>query len=374
MRKFLKACVCGLAVASVITGCSGKEAKETESTTAVESSAVADSTAESTAAELETMEVKDLSEFDNGTITLGEYKGIEVTKRPVEVSDEEVEAAILQDRESKTEYVDVDRAVQDTDKVNIDYVGTKDDVAFEGGTAEKQDLVIGSNSYIDGFESGLIGAKKGDEVTLNLTFPENYGNADLAGQDVVFKVTVNNVQEQKMPELDDAFVQEISEYKTVDEYKAGKKEMLQANKEAQANNQLESDLVQAVVENSQIETNQEAVDANYDNLIAQANNQAVAYGVDLNVLTYVSYGMDEASFREYMKVVAEAAVEQRLAFNAIAEKEGITVSDEDRENLASETGYESKEQMAEMQGSYTIDDYLLSHKVVDFIKENAVIK
>lgn len=369
MRKFLKVCVCGLAAASVITGCSGKEAKEAESTTAVESTA-----AESTAAELETMEVKDLSEFDNGTITLGEYKGIEVTKQSVEVSDEEVEAAILQDRESKTEYVDVDRAVQDTDKVNIDYVGTKDDVAFEGGTAEKQDLVIGSNSYIDGFESGLIGAKKGYEVTLNLTFPENYGNADLAGQDVVFKVTVNNVQEQKMPELDDAFVQEISEYKTVDEYKAGKKEMLQANKEAQANNRLESELVQAVVENSQIETNQEAVDANYDNLIAQANNQAVAYGVDLNVLTYVSYGMDEASFREYMKVVAEAAVEQRLAFNAIAEKEGITVSDEDRENLASENGYESKEQMAEMQGSYTVDDYLLSLKVVDFIKENAVIK
>ena len=167
-------------------------------------------------------------------MTLGDYKGIEVTKTPVEVSDEEVDAAILSERESHTTYDDVDRAVQDTDKVNIDYVGTKDGVAFDGGTAQGQELVIGSNQFIDGFESGLIGAKKGDEVTLDLTFPESYGNADLAGQAVVFKVTVNNVQEKNMPELDEAFVQEVSEFKTVDEYKESKKQSLLEQKEGQA--------------------------------------------------------------------------------------------------------------------------------------------
>lgn len=372
MRKILKVCVCGLVAASVITGCSSKKAEETtaaESTTAVESTA-----AEESAAVPETMEMKDLSGIDNGTITLGEYKGIEVTKQVVEVSDEEVEAAVMQDRESRTEYVDVDRAVQNTDKVNIDYVGTKDDVAFEGGTAQAQDLVIGSNSYIDGFESGLIGAKKGDEVTLNLTFPENYGQPDLAGQAVVFKVTVNNVQEEKMPELDDAFVQEISEYKTVDEYKAGTKEALLEEKESMAQEQLDSDLVKAVVENSQIEANQEAIDANYDNMLAQYTNQAANYGIDLNTLAYVFFGTDEESFKEQMKTVAKASVEQRLAFNAIAEKEGITVSDEDREKLAGEFGYASKDEMVEAVGAYNVDDYLISTKTVDFIKENAVIK
>ena len=308
-------------------------------------------------------------------MTLAEYKGIEVTKTPVEVSDEEVDAAILSERESKTTYDDVDRAVQDTDKVNIDYVGTKDGVAFDVGTAQGQDLVIGSGQFIDGFESGLIGAKKGDEVTLDLTFPENYGNADLAGQAVEFKVTVNNVQEKNMPELDDAFVQEVSDFKTVDEYKESKKQTILEQKEGQAQAAVENDILKAVVENSQIETTQEAVDANFNNYLLNYTNQAAMYGIDLNTFTSAFYGVDEETFKEnYVKNIAKSAVEQRLVFHAIADKEGITVSDEDRDNLAAEMGYESKDQMIESAGAYNVDDYLISTKTMKFLVDNAVIK
>lgn len=373
MRKFLRVAACGLIMAAVVTGCSKKAAEETtpaETTTEASSEAGAGETGAP-----EQQEMMDLSDIDNGTITLGEYKGIEVTKAPVEVTDEEVESAITAERESKATYTDVDRAVKETDKVNIDYVGTKDGVAFDGGTAEGQDLVIGSNQFIPGFETGLIGAKKGDQVSLDLTFPETYGNADLAGQPVVFTVTVNNVQEKNMPELDEAFVQEVSDFKTVDEYKENRKQSILDQKEAQAQAGVENDILKAVVENCQIEPTQEAIDANAANYLLSYTNQAAMYGIDLNTFTSAFFGVDEETFKEsYIKGMAQSAVEQRLVFHAIAEKEGITVSDEERDNLATEMGYESKDQMVESAGAYAVDDYLISTKTMKFLVDNAVIK
>lgn len=373
MRKFLRVAACGLIMAAVVTGCSKKAAEETtpaETTTEASSEAGAGETGAP-----EQQEMMDLSDIDNGTITLGEYKGIEVTKAPVEVTDEEVESAITAERESKATYTDVDRAVKETDKVNIDYVGTKDGVAFDGGTAEGQDLVIGSNQFIPGFETGLIGAKKGDQVSLDLTFPETYGNADLAGQPVVFTVTVNNVQEKNVPELDEAFVQEVSDFKTVDEYKENRKQSILDQKEAQAQAGVENDILKAVVENCQIEPTQEAIDANFTNYLLSYTNQAAMYGIDLNTFTSAFFGVDEETFKEgYIKGMAQSAVEQRLVFHAIAEKEGITVSDEERDNLAVEMGYESKDQMVESAGAYAVDDYLISTKTMKFLVDNAVIK
>ncbi|MFT4008196.1 MAG: FKBP-type peptidyl-prolyl cis-trans isomerase [Lacrimispora sp.] len=226
MRKILKVCMCGLAAATLISGCGKKAA---EGTTAAETTATESSAEESSAPE--TMASVDLTGMDNGTITLGNYKGIEVTKTPVEVTDEEVDQAVQSALQAKATYVEVDRAVEDGDKVNIDYVGTKDGVAFDGGTAQGQDLTIGSNQFIDGFEDGLIGAKKGDKVTLNLAFPENYQNTDLA--EPVFEVTVNTISEQQIPEINDAFVQENSDFKTVDEYKGKKKPLSDKNADAE---------------------------------------------------------------------------------------------------------------------------------------------
>ena len=198
MRKFLKVGLCGAAALMMFaTGCSGQKSAKDASQ--------AESTAEGeTPAETEEYVAE-------GSITLGEYKGIPVTVTEPTVTDEEVDAQIQQLLNSSAEYLEVDREAQLGDQVNIDYKGMKDGVAFDGGTAEGYDLVLGSNSFIDGFESGLVGAKKGEEVTLNLTFPDPYqNNPDLAGQAVVFEVKVNNVKEKTVPELTDDFVAKVS--------------------------------------------------------------------------------------------------------------------------------------------------------------------
>ncbi|MEY8354324.1 trigger factor [Lachnospiraceae bacterium 54-53] len=364
MKKIFKACICGLAAAALISGCSKKAAEET---TAAE-------TAATESAAQETMAVIDLTDMDNGTVTLGEYMGIEVTKDPVEVTDEEVSQAVQSQLEAKVTYNEVDRAIQDGDQVNIDYVGTKDGVAFDGGTAEGYDLAIGSGQFIDGFEEGLAGAKKGDKVTLNLTFPENYQNADLAGQAVVFEVTVNAVKEKQVPELNDAFVQENSEFKTVDEYKDDMMQSLLKDKNEQAEQKVKSDIYNAILNASKVEPKQEAIDANFNNVVANYSNQASAYGMDLATFAGAFAGMAEDQFKEALKTQAEAIVEQRLVVTAIAEKEGITITDEDRKGVAEEMGYESVENMIETAGQYNVDDYILNNKVMDFLTENAVIK
>lgn len=354
----------GLAAATLISGCSKKSAEET---TAAETAATGSSAQE-------TMAVVDLTGFDNGTITLGEYKGIEVTKDPVEVTDEEVNEAIQNELEASAKYTETDRAVQTGDQVNIDYVGTKDGVAFDGGTAQGYDLSIGSGQFIEGFEEGLIGKKKGDKVTLNLTFPENYQSADLAGQAVVFEVTVNAVKEKQVPELNDAYVQENSDFKTVDEYKEDKKQSLLKDKNDQAEQKVKSDIYNAILNVSTVEPKQDAIDANFNNVVANYTNQASAYGMDLASFAGAFAGMGEADFKEVLKTQAEAIVEQRLVVTAIAEKEGIVITDEDRKEIADQMGYESVENMIETAGQFNVDDYIMNNKVMDFLTENAVIK
>lgn len=263
MKKIFKVCMCGLVAAALISGCGKKPAAkpaETE-TEATESAAQ------------ETLAVEDLTGMDNGTVTLGEYKGIEVTKDPVEVTDDEVDQAVQSDLSAQAKDAEVDRAIQNGDVVNIDYVGTKDGVAFDGGTAQGYDLNIGSGQFIEGFEEGLVGAKKGDKVSLNLTFPEAYQNADLAGKAVVFDVTVNSVKEKQVPELNDAFVQENTSFKTVDEYKDDKMQTLLKDKNDQAEQKVKSDIYTAILNASKVEPKQEAIDANFNNM-AQAYKDA----------------------------------------------------------------------------------------------------
>lgn len=384
MKKSIgKMVVCGLMAAMVMTGCSQKAAKDSApSTSAAESSAAGESSKEAAPTEVsESMEesaeqlvTKDLTDMDKGKITLGNYKGIEVTKEPVEVSDDEVNAKILSVREGKATKEATNDPVQNGDLVNIDFAGTKDGVAFDGGTAKNQDLVIGSNSYIPGFETGLIGAKKGQEVTLNLTFPANYGKKELAGQAVVFKVTVNNVQKQTVPELNDAFVQGVSDSKTVAEYKAKTRQEILDKKEADAQAKVENDILKAVIDNSQIEPAQEAIDAYYNNYMASYSKQASMYGLDLKTFASAAFHMDENTFQNYVKTLSKSAVEQRLVFESIAKAEGITITDDDRVKLAKDMGYESKDAMIKAVGTYAVDDYLLSTKSMKFLKDQAVIK
>lgn len=354
MKKYVKLTLCGLAAMMLIAGCSKKDNTQTTP---------AESTEESKAA------------VENGKVTrLGEYKGIEVTKASTEVTDEELDARIQSILAANPEYVEItDRAAQIGDTVDIDYVGMKDGVAFEGGTAQDYKLELGSGSFIDGFEDGLVGAETGAELSLNLTFPDPYpNNPDLAGQKVVFDVTVNGIEEKKDAVLDDNFVQRMSDFATVDEWKADTLADMEAEKEKTADQQLESSVFMAAINNSEFELNQEAVDKNYDNQLAYYTSMVQAYGMTLE--TYVSmFGMTEDQFKEELKNSAELAIKQQLLSQAIAEKEGLTVEDADRQPIADEYGMD----IATLQDTYgaeAVDEQAMLFKVVDFIKENAVVK
>lgn len=360
MRKSMKLTLCGLAAVMLVAGCGKKDAEVAE-TTAVETEAGA---AETTEAEI----------TDKGVITkLGDYKGVEVTKMSTEVTDEELEAKIQSILDANPEITEITgRAAQNGDIVNIDYVGMKDGVAFDGGTAEGYDLELGSGSFIDGFEDGLVGAKTGDERSLNLTFPENYGNADLAGQAVVFDVTVNAIKEKKDAVLDDAFVQRMSDFTTVDEFRADTLADLEEQKETQAQQQIENDALLAAVNNSEYELNQAAVDQQYEQQMSYYNSMIQMYGMTLT--DYVSiFGMTEEQFQEELKTSAEMAIKQQLLVEVIAEKEGIQVDDAAREKMAEQYGTDVKT-LQDSYGEEAVDETAMIYNVVNFIKENAVIK
>lgn len=354
MKKYVKLTLCGLAALMLIAGCSKKDNTDTTP---------AESTEESKAA------------VEKGKVTkLGEYKGVEVTKASTEVTDEELDTRIQSILDANPEYVEItDRAAQIGDTVDIDYVGMKDGEAFEGGTAQDYKLELGSGSFIDGFEDGLVGAETGAELSLNLTFPDPYpNNPDLAGQKVVFDVTVNGIEEKKDAVLDDNFVQRMSDFATVDEWKADTLADMEAEKEKAADQQLESSAFMAAVNNSEFELNQEAVDENYDNQLAYYTSMVQVYGMTLE--TYVSmFGMTEDQFKEELKNSAELAIKQQLLSQAIAEKEGLTVEDADRQPIADQYGMD----IATLQDTYgaeAVDEQAMLFKVVDFIKENAVVK
>ena len=361
MRIFLKVGLCGAAALMMFaTGCSGQKSAKDASQ--------AESTAEGeTPAETEEYVAE-------GSITLGEYKGIPVTVTEPTVTDEEVDAQIQQLLNSSAEYLEVDREAQLGDQVNIDYKGMKAGVAFDGGTAEGYDLVLGSNSFIDGFESGLVGAKKGEEVTLNLTFPDPYqNNPDLAGQAVVFEVKVNNVKEKTVPELTDDFVAKVSpEDGTVEKLRENMKAFILEQKQYQIDNQRNTDILNAVIDKSEIVCATDDVDKNYETQVQYYTNQASMYGLDL--ATYASLmGMDEEGLKSELRNVARDMTKQEMLLKEIASRENITVTDEDREALAERYGYDSLESFLETADKEIVDDTALMQKTLDFLVENAEI-
>ena len=353
MKKNVRLILCCAAVVMLAAGC-GKKSDTTETTTA----------AETTEAEI----------TDKGEVTkLGQYKGIEVTKEDTTVTDAELDqriASILQANPEITEITD--RSAQNGDTVNIDYVGMKDGVAFDGGTAEGYNLELGSDAFIDGFEDGLIGANVGEERSLNLTFPEDYGNADLAGQAVVFDVTVNKIEEKKNAILDDAFVQRVSDFSTVDEFKADTMAALQEEKEQSAAQQVEDDAFAAAVDNSEYSLNEAAVEQQYNNQLTYYENMFSSYGFTMESYAEM-IGQTEDEFKETLHTAAENAIKQQLLIDAVAEKEGLIVEDADRESLAENYGTDLKT-LQDTYGEDMVDQTALIYKVVEFIGSNAVVK
>ena len=370
MKKRL-AYILSAALILSLTGCGGSE----QATGGTGSSTPAQS-------EDVTMNTADLGKL----VTLGQYKGLEISVNSAKVTQEDIDNQIESALASEAEQIEVtDRAVKDGDIVNIDYEGKKDGVAFDGGTAQGYDLAIGSGTFIEGFEEGLIGAKLGETRDLNLTFPENYGAADLAGQDVVFTVKVNSIKEEKLPELTDELVSKINpDVKTVEEFKNYIKESLEKAAVDASRNAAYSELLTMVDASSTVVSGDE-IPAGIINEVEAAERSSFesmikSYGMDME--SYLSsQGLTEDEFNEQIRAYSESVARQKLLVRALAEKENIEVSESDLEdqysNYAQEYGYSSAEEFKSavegQDGVETFREAVLTRKVEEMLFDNAKI-
>jgi trigger factor len=287
-------------------------------------------------------------EISNDYVTITKYKGVEIDKVDADaVSDNDVEAqinSVLQSKSTTTEVTD--RAAQTGDTVTIDYEGKKDGVAFDGGTATDAQLTLGSGQFIDGFEDGVVGHNIGDTFDLNLTFPENYGNEDLAGQAVVFTVTLKGISQTDLPELTDEFVQSVSDTsKTVEEYKKEIKKSLKKNSKENQQNTIKENAWKAVLENTTVNKYPKKDLKNMISSIkTQYKNMASYYNVDFADFLKQYMNMDEETFNSKATQAAKDQVKANLAADLIIEKAKIDVSDKTLEKkykeYAKAYGYE----------------------------------
>lgn len=382
MKKFVMAITAASLSAMMLAGC-GEENGSTESTAAA---------TEESSETLETESVKVYSDeayLDNlnvdDLVELGEYAGVEITLDAPTVSEEQVEnyiQRVLSNNKIRNEVTD--RAVAEGDVADINYVGKKDGVAFDGGTADNYELEIGSDTFIDGFEDGVVGMKIGETKDLNLTFPENYGNTDLAGAEVVFTVTLNKIYEQELPEFNDEFVAglEMEDVKTAEEYRQYVYDNYMKQAQSEYESELENAVVEAVHANANFKADPEAmIERYYDRLLVSNQNylyyMASMYGADIETLLGQTWDEYVAENETEMKEAAKVAVQQVVVMQAIAEREGLTVSDEDVEkdieDSASEYGYESTDAYKEALGDEIkgYREFLTTEKVTDYLVEQA---
>ncbi|QXM06445.1 trigger factor [Crassaminicella indica] len=311
-------------------------------------------------------------------VTLGEYKGIEAEKKEYNVTDEDVEKEIERLRERNARLISVERPVQDKDTVIIDYAGFVGDEQFEGGTAEKQTLVIGSGQFIPGFEEQLIGAKIGEEVEVKVTFPEKYHAEDLAGKDAVFKVTVHEIKEKELPELDDEFAKDVSEFDTLEALRADIKEKQENVAKMREEEELKDAVIKKVVENTQIDIPDVMVENKIDDMLHEFNYQLQFQGLNLD--TYLQYtGTKMEDIREQMKEEAYNRVKTQLILEAIGETENIEVAQEEIDKEIEKYATQSNMELDKFKKTlrpYEIEgikDSIRVRKTIDFLVENAKI-
>ena len=261
-------------------------------------------------------------------VTLGQYKGVEVEKADASVSAEDVEAELKKVQEQNARLLTVeDRGVEDGDQTVIDFEGFVDGKGFEGGKAEDYPLTIGSHSFIDTFEEQLIGKKIGEECEVNVTFPTEYHAADLAGKPATFKVTVKEIKVKELPELNDEFASEVSEFDTLDEYKKDVEKKLAEKKEIEANSKNEDAVVAKVVENATMEIPDKMIDAQAENMVQDMARRMQSQGLSLDM--YLKYtGMTVEQMKDQARPDAEKRIRTRLVLEAVAKAENIQISDE----------------------------------------------
>lgn len=262
-------------------------------------------------------------------VTLGEYKGLEVAKTDVEVSDEEVAAELEKEREKNARTISVeDRAVENGDMIMLDFEGFVNGVAFDGGKGENYPLTIGSNAFIPGFEEQLVGAKIGEDVEVNVTFPEEYQAPELAGCAAVFKCKVNEIKVKELPELDDDFAQDVSKFDTLAEYKEDVKAKLAANKADAAKRAKEDAVIEKIIENAQMDIPEAMIDTQARQLVDEFAQRIQAQGLSFE--QYLQFtGMTLDTALEQMKPNAVKRIQSRLVLEAVVKAENIEVSEED---------------------------------------------
>ncbi|WP_418715240.1 trigger factor [Blautia hydrogenotrophica] len=261
-------------------------------------------------------------------VTLGEYKGVEIKKIEVEVTEEEIEAELKKEQENNSRTIVVeDRAVESGDIATIDFEGFVDGTPFEGGKGTDYPLTIGSNTFIPGFEDQLIGANTGDKLDVNVTFPEEYQAKDLAGKAAVFKCEIKKIEKKELPELDDEFAKDVSEFDTLDEYKADIKKNLTEKKEADAKRQKEDEAVDKAVENASMEIPEAMIKTQVNQMVDDFSRRMQAQGLSME--QYFQFtGMTIDKLLEEMKPQALKRIQTRLVLEKIAEVENIQPSEE----------------------------------------------
>ena len=264
-------------------------------------------------------------------VTLGQYKGIEVETKEVEVTEDEVTQKIEQEREQNSRMIVVeDRPVKDGDITVIDFEGFVDEEAFEGGKAEDYSLTIGSNSFIPGFEDQLIGKEAGEELEVNVTFPEEYHAEDLAGKDAVFKVKIKEIKEKELPELDDDFAQDVSEFDTLDEYKESIKATIKESKEKEIKTEKENEIVDKVIENATMEIPEPMIQTQVNQMADDMAQRMQQQGLSMEQYLQIT-GMDPSKFFETLRPQALKRIQSRLVLEAIVKEENIKATDEEFE-------------------------------------------
>ncbi len=263
-------------------------------------------------------------------VTLGEYKGIAVPKADYTVSDEDVMKALEQERENQARFIDVDRPAENGDRVLLDYSGSVDGEKVYGGTAEDQTLVLGSNTFIPGFEDQLVGIKAGESRDVNVTFPTEYHAEHLAGKAAVFACTVKAVQQKELPEIDDEFIGDISEFETVDAWKADKKAKMLEDKKKYNENVRENAAIKGACDNATVDIPDCMIERQVDYMMQDIKYRLAGSGLDFN--TYLKYlNTTEADMRKNYREEAEARVKMQLVIDAVAKAENVQATDEDIE-------------------------------------------
>ena len=308
-----------------------------------------------------------------------DYKGVEIETVNADVTDEDVEKELQNKAKVNARMVEVDRPAENGDTVLIDYEGWVGDEKFEGGTAERQPLKLGSGTFIPGFEEQLVGASKGEDRDVKVTFPEEYHAEELAGKEAVFKCKVHEIKEEELPEIDDDFVKDISDFDTLDEFKADLRSSLEKSAAAKAESQMKNSVIEKVFEANEIDIPDVMVESEIDSMMSEFDQQLRGQGMDLD--TYFQYvGKTAEDFRKEVKEDAYKRVKTRMLISKIAEQENFEVSNDEinteLENMAKQYGLEA-DKLREMIGAENVGMIagdIKIRKAVEFIYDNAVKK